>query len=79
MKKARRWISLLMAAVLTVSLTACSGGAASQSSAAQNSAAASSGGESSGEKVLTLSDAELEGGFDPAGFALGGWVSFALL
>ena len=79
MKKARRWISLLMAAVLTVSLTACSGGAASQSSAAQNSAAASSGGESSGEKVLTLSDAELEGGFDPAGFALGGWVSFARL
>ena len=83
MKKAKRWISLLMAAVLTVSLAACSGGAgaASQAASAQNSAAddAASGTATTGGKVLTLSDGELEGGFDPAGFALGGWVSFARL
>lgn len=82
MKKAKRWISLLMAAILTVSLAACSGiGTASQTSSAQNSAAgdSTSGTASAGRKVLTLSDGELEGGFDPAGFALGGWVSFARL
>ena len=72
-----------MAALLTVSLAACSGGTgtASQTSAAQNSATddSASSAASTDEKVLTLSDAELEGGFDPAGFALGGWVSFARL
>ncbi|HIZ20096.1 MAG TPA: peptide ABC transporter substrate-binding protein [Firmicutes bacterium] len=67
MKKTKRWLSLLLAASLCVSLAACSGGGGNSSAA------------SSGEKVLTLSDAELEGGFDPAGFALGGWVTFARL
>lgn len=82
MKKTKRWLSLLMAAVLTVSLAACSGGGttASQASSAQNSTTESSTGETaSGEKVLTLSEGDWDGGFDPAGFALSGWVSFGRL
>lgn len=75
----KRMISLLLAAAMAVSLTACGGGAQESGSAAKENSNVSESSSEAAAKEIAIATVSSTGGLDPAGFALDMWTEYAKL